>query len=69
MVENLFNGKPYVDPDEMIGYLDEFDIREIIAFLHYCTIYKERFFDGIYGVFTMEGYIGRLLMRLKELCS
>ena len=69
MRDKYFNGKPYVDPDEMIGYLDEFDIREIIAFLHYCTIYKERFSDGIYGVFTMEGYIGRLLMRLKELCS
>ena len=47
--------------------LNEFDSREVIEFLYHCTVHKESFCDGIYGTFTMNGYIGRLLMKLKEL--
>ena len=57
----------YVHPDEMIEHLSEFDSREIIGFLYYCTIYKERFCDGVYGLYAKEGFIGRLLIRLKEI--
>ena len=67
MRDKYCNGRSYVHPDEMIEHLSEFDSREIIGFLYYCTIYKERFCDGIYGFYAKEGFIGRLLIRLKEL--
>ena len=67
MRDKYYNGKSYVYPDEMIEHLNEFDSREVIGFLYYCTVHKERFCDGSYGTYTMKGYIGRLLMKLKEL--
>ena len=67
MRDKYFGVRPYVYPDEMIENLYEFDNKEIIAFLHYCTNYKERFFTGAYGLYAEEGYIGKLLLRLKEL--
>ena len=67
MREKYFDGRPYVQADEMIEKLHEFDNKEIIAFLRYCVCYKERFFTGAYGLFAQEGMIGKLLLRLKEL--
>ena len=67
MRDKYCNGRSYVHPDEMIEHLSEFDSREIIGFLYYCTIYKERFCDGVYGFYAKEGFIGRLLIRLKEI--
>ena len=67
MREKYFNGRSYVYPDEMIKHLNSFDSREIIGFLHYCTVYKERFHSGAYGVYAKEGYIGKLLLKLKEI--
>ena len=67
MREKYFEGRPYIQPEEMIEKLYEFDNKEIIAFLHYCVCYKERFFTGDYGLFAEEGLISKLLLRLKEL--
>lgn len=67
MRDKYFGGRSYVYPDEMIQKLDDFDNREIVAFLYYCVCYKERFFDGAYGDYAEDGYIGKLLLRLKEL--
>ena len=67
MRDKYFDGKPYVYPDEMIGKLSEFDNKEIVAFLHYCVCYKERFCDGAYGSYARSGIIGKLLARLAEL--
>lgn len=66
MREKYFNGKPYVQPEEMIEHLGEFDNKETISFLHYCACYSEQFCDGAYGDYAKEGYIGKLLLRLKE---
>ena len=67
MRDKYFNGRPYVYPDEMIEHLSEFNNEEIVAFLQYCSNYKERFCDGAYGRYAAEGFIGKLLVRLKEL--
>ena len=67
MREKYYGGKAYVYPDEMIEHLEEFSVEELVAFLHYCVIYKERFCDGAYGGYAKEGFIGRVLLRLREL--
>lgn len=68
MCDKYYGGKAHVYAEDMFdGHFDEFDSREIIAFLHYCVIYKERFGDGSYGQYAKEGYIGKLLIKLKEL--
>lgn len=66
MRDKYFNGKDYVYPDEMICYIDSFDNSEIVAFLHYCAEYKERFCDGAYCEYVKDGYFGKLLLKLKE---
>lgn len=67
MRDKYFGGKAYVYPDEMIENLNKFDNKEIIAFLHYCTVYKERFCTGAYGEYAKDGFIIKLLLRLKKL--
>lgn len=68
MREKYYDGKPYVFAEDMIEeHLKDFDNREIIAALHYCVVYKERYCDGICGYYAKEGYIGQLLLKLKEL--
>ena len=69
MRDKYFDGKPYVQASEMIEKLDEFDYKEIIAFLHFCVCFKERFITGTYGVYAEKGLIGQLLLRLKELSN
>lgn len=67
MRNKYFDGKPYVYPEEMIENLFKFDNKEIIAFLWFCSCYKERFIDGVYGEYASEGLVGKILKRLEEL--
>ena len=66
MKEKYF-GNASVFPEEMIEKLSGFDTGEIVAFLHYCVMYKERFCDGAYGDYAKQGIIGKLLARLGEI--
>ena len=68
MKEKYF-GNTSVFPEEMIEKLSEFDTREIVAFLYYCVMYKERFCDGAYGYYAKQGIIGKLLTRLNEILN
>ena len=67
MREKYYGGAPYVYPDVMIEHLNDFSVEELLAFLHYCTEYKERFCDGAYGNYASDGFIGQVLVRLREL--
>lgn len=67
MRQKYYDDKPYVYPDEMITKLELFDNKELIAFIHYCVVYKERFCDGAYGDYAKDGFIGRALLRLRDL--
>lgn len=67
MRDKYFGGRSYVHPDEMIAHLCEFNNKEIIEFLWFCSVYSERWCPGAYGIYAEEGYIGKLLVRLKDL--
>lgn len=69
MRKKYMNGKPYVQIDEMIadGRLDCFSADEIVAAIHFCLVYKERFCEGYFMDCCEDGIIGKLLLRLNDL--
>ena len=69
MRQKYMNGKQYVQIDEMIadGHLEQFTADEVIAALHFCLIYKERYCEGYFMDCCEEGIIGKLLLHLKHL--
>ena len=68
MRNKYYDGQDYVNAEDMMEqHIKDFSTKEVIAALHYCSIYKERFCDGAYGYYAKEGYIGKLLLKLKGL--